>query len=39
MIDKKREEIQSKAVEAWIENGMVGTCVLSTGMRENFYPI
>jgi len=39
MIDLKRSAIQDKAVEAWVENGMVGTCVLPTGMRENFYPI
>lgn len=30
MIDKKREEIQSKAVEAWIENGMKGTIEMHT---------
>lgn len=34
MIDKKREEIQSKAVEAWVENGMVGTIEMHTRNAE-----
>lgn len=35
MIDKSRELVQSQAVEAWVESGMVGTCEVHTRNRKD----